>query len=269
MVNSTMINMIRAPLFVPATRPERFAKAANSGADAIILDLEDAVAPADKIQARNMLTRDFTNLPVIVRSNPVGSTWYETDILAIKAMEAAAVMLPKSEDLTEISRLVAMLDGLPVIALIETAQGLANARTIADLKGVERIAFGSVDFCADVGCSHLREILLPARSELVFASRLAGISAPIDGVTVQLNDPALVHEDAKHARAVGMTGKLCIHPKQIDDVLTAFLPTETEISWAQRVLATGEGAASLDGEMVDEPVRIRARAILVSTTRMQ
>lgn len=261
--------MIRAPLFVPATRPERFVKAANSGADAVIIDLEDAVAPVDKIQARSMLACGFTNLPVIVRVNSIGTAWHKADIIAVKATNPTAVMLPKSEDPAAISHLIASLDGLPVIVLIETALGLANARTISKINGVERIAFGSVDFCADLGCTHLREVLLPIRSELVMASRLAGIAAPIDGVTVQLNDSALIYDDAKHARDMGMTGKLCIHPKQVADVLTAFLPTEVEISWAQRVLATGDGAASIGGEMVDEPVRIRARTILASATSMQ
>ena len=91
---------------------------------------------------------------------------------------------------------------------------------------------------------------------------LAGIAAPIDGVTVQLDDLSVSHDDAAHARALGMTGKLCIHPRQIAEVRRAFAPTEAEIDWARRVLASGDGAVSVDGAMVDEPVRIRARAIL-------
>ena len=98
--------------------------------------------------------------------------------------------------------------------------------------------------------------------ELVLASRLAGIAGPIDGVTVQLDDAAIAIDDAAHARALGMTGKLCIHPKQIAGVLGALAPSDAEIAWARRVLASGEGAVSVDGAMVDEPVRIRARAIL-------
>lgn len=125
-----------------------------------------------------------------------------------------------------------------------------------------RLAFGSVDFCADLGAAHLREILLPARCELVLASRLAGIAAPINGVTLRLDDPTASFDDAAHARALGMTGKLCIHPKQIAAVKRAFAPSETEVAWARRVLASGEAVASVDGAMVDEPVRIRARAIL-------
>lgn len=255
-----MVAHIRAPLFVPADRPDRFAKAAASGADAVILDLEDAVAAGAKSAARAALATNFTDLPVIVRINAQGSPWHHADLAAVAALPFAAVILPKAEDAAT-CRAVAHAAGHPVIALVETARGLANARAIA-ASGVVRLAFGSVDFCADLGCDHLREVLLPARSELVLASRLAGIAAPLDGVTVQLDDLSISHDDAAHARALGMTGKLCIHPKQVAEVKRAFAPTDAQIDWAHRVLASGDGAVSVDGAMVDEPVRIRARAIL-------
>lgn len=256
-----MVTGIRTPLFVPADRPERFAKAAASGADAVILDLEDAVAADAKDAARAELKTDFTALPVIVRINAADTQWHLADLAAVTALPVAAVMLPKAEDAATAEG-VARATGHPVIALIESARGLANARQIASAQGVRRLAFGSIDFCADLACAHLREVLVPARSELVLASRLAGIAAPIDGVTVQLDDPAISHEDASHARALGMTGKLCIHPKQIAAIRQAFAPTAQEVDWARRVLASGDGAVSVDGAMVDEPVRIRARAIL-------
>lgn len=256
------ITTICTPLFVPANRPERFSKAAGSGTDAVILDLEDAVAVDAKDVARTALTKDFTNLPVIVRINAHGTQFHEADITAIVALGPAAVILPKAEDATATASVVEQLKGIPLVALIETARGLSNARQIAATVGVVRLAFGSVDFCSDLGCAHLREILLPARTELVLASRLAGIAAPIDGVTVQLDNPEVSHGDALHARNLGMTGKLCIHPRQISEVRRAFAPSEDEINWAHRVLASGDGAAVVDGTMVDEPVRIRARAIL-------
>jgi len=256
-----MVTAVRAPLFVPADRPERFAKAAASGTDAVILDLEDAVAPHAKEAARAALMTDFTDLPVIVRVNACGTQWHDADLAAVAGLSAAAVILPKAQD-AAICEAVAQALGKPLIALIETARGLAEARTIAAAVGVERLAFGSIDFCADLACAHLREVLLPARSELVLASRLAGIAAPIDGVTVQLDDLSVSHNDAAHARALGMTGKLCIHPKQIAEVKRAFAPTAEEIAWARRVLDSGDGAISVDGAMVDEPVRLRARAIL-------
>lgn len=256
------LSMIRAPLFVPANRPERFSKAAASGADAVILDLEDAVAQDEKAAARGMVETGFTDLPVILRVNAMGTDWHEDDIAAARALPLAAILLPKSEEPDMIAALVSKLGGLPLLALIESARGLANARAIAATEGVARLVFGSIDYCADLGCAHLREVLLPARAELVLASRLAGIAAPIDGVTADLSDPEITRTDARHARDLGMTGKLCIHPRQIALVRAAFLPSEAEIDWARRVLASGDGAVAVDGAMVDEPVRIRARAIL-------
>lgn len=256
-----MLEAIRAPLFVPADSPERFAKAAASGADAIILDLEDAVAEGAKDAARAALRRDFTDNPVIVRMNGIGSAAFEADLAAVANLRPAAIILPKAEDARQIGSLADVLP-CPVIALIESARGLAKAREIAAAKGVVRLAFGSVDFCADLGCAHTREVLAPARFELALVSRLAGIAAPLDGVTVLLDDLSATSEDAAHAREIGMTGKLCIHPKQIEPVLRAFAPSQSEIDWARRVLASGDGAVKVDGAMVDEPVRLRARSIL-------
>lgn len=258
-----MVTFVQAPLFVPANRPERFAKAAASAADAIILDLEDAVPAAEKHSARANLTTGFTDKPVIVRINATGTYSYEADVDALKSLGLAAVMVPKAETATGIEAVWRALDGkVPVIALIESAKGLADARSLAALDGVARLAFGSIDYCADLGCAHKREVLLPVRSELVLASKLAGIAAPIDGVTANLTDPEETFADAAHARDLGMTGKLCIHPKQIADVRRVFAPSEAELDWARRVLSSGDGAVTVDGAMVDEPVRIRARAIL-------
>ena len=256
------LDCIRAPLFVPADRPDRFAKAAASGADAVILDLEDAVGPNAKSKARTALDVTFTNLPIIVRVNDVTTQWHFDDIAALRELPLAAVMLPKTETVESLSTLSQGLPNVPIWALIETAQGLANTRAIAAAPPVTRLVFGSVDYCADLGCDHLREVLLPARCALVLASRLDGRAAPIDGVTTRLDDPNLTHNDALHARALGMAGKLCIHPKQVVEVKRAFAPNEAEIDWARRVLASGDGAVSVDGAMVDAPVRLRARAIL-------
>lgn len=249
----------RTALFVPATRPERIAKAAASGADAIILDLEDAVAPSEKDMARANLAAMRADLPLLLRINGIGTPWHDQDLAAARALPFAAVMLPKAEDPEKIA---ALQLGLPIVALIETATGLARAREIATLPGLVRLAFGSVDYAADLGLAHSREPLLAARTELVLAARLAGLAAPFDGVTVALDDPEEAGRDAAHARAMGMTGKLCIHPSQIAPVAQAFAPTAAEIDWAHRVLASGDGATRLDGAMVDEPVRLRARAIL-------
>jgi citrate lyase subunit beta / citryl-CoA lyase len=262
-----MVDLIRAPLFVPANRPDRFAKAAASGADAVILDLEDAVPADAKDAARAALATQFTDLAVIVRINAAGTPPHGSDLSAVAVLRPAAVMLPKAEDPDGVTAICRLLDDIPVIALIETALGLSQARAIATVPGVTRLAFGSVDFCADLGMAHLREMLLPARAELVLASRLARIAAPIDGVTMRLDDPSETASDAAHARALGMTGKLCIHPGQVAPVKAAFAPHEAEVDWARRVLASGDGAVRVDGAMVDEPVRIRARMILAAAAR--
>ncbi len=259
------LTSLRSLLFVPANRPDRFAKAAKAEPDAVILDLEDAVGEADKESAREKLATDFTDLPVIVRINASGTPWHPRDVAAVRTLKPAGVILPKAETAQGVAAVVAALQGeVPLVALIETALGLANARAIAATEGVQRLAFGSVDYCADLACDHLREILLPARVELVLASRLAGISPPIDGVTTVLDDPSVAAGDAAHARSLGMSGKLCIHPRQIAPVRRAFAPSEAEIAWARRVLAAGDGAVSVEGAMVDEPVRRRARTILAS-----
>jgi citrate lyase subunit beta / citryl-CoA lyase len=258
-----MVSHIRAALFVPAHRPDRFAKAAASGADAVILDLEDAVPSDAKAEARAQLTCSFTQLPVIVRINAAGTPWHQADLETVSGISLAAVMVPKAEEPASVASIAAAMGGrAQVIALIESARGLANARAIAALDNVVRLAFGSIDFCADLGMAHLREALIPTRTELVLASRLAGIAAPLDGVTARFDDPEAARDDALHARTLGMTGKLCIHPGQVEVVTEAFRPTQAELNWAKRVLATGDGAVTLDGEMVDEPVRLRARAIL-------
>jgi citrate lyase subunit beta / citryl-CoA lyase len=259
-----MVTGIRSPLFAPASRPDRFEKAALSGADAVILDLEDAVAPEAKERARDMLRVDFTNLPVLVRINAADTSYHSGDLAAVARIRPIAILLPKAESSASVSGLVECLPEIPIVAIIESALGLANARQIAAIPGVARLAFGSLDFCADIGSAHTRDGLLSARSELVLASRLAGIAPPMDGVTTQIDDPEIARSDALHARELGMTGKLCIHPRQISPVLAAFAPGEEEIAGARRVLASGDGATAVDGAMVDEPVRVRARAILAA-----
>ncbi|MGL4975258.1 MAG: HpcH/HpaI aldolase/citrate lyase family protein [Bosea sp. (in: a-proteobacteria)] len=253
-----------APLFVPASRPERFAKAAASGADMVILDLEDAVAPVDKVAARNALDCAFTDLPVLVRINASGTPWHADDLAAVRSCGADGIVLPKAEHdaaLTDVC-VFARDAGLQVVALIETARGLADVREIGSTPGVVRLAFGSLDFCVDIGATHTRDGLLSARCALVLASRLAGICSPIDGVTVTLEDEAAVESDARHAASLGFGGKLCIHPNQIAAAMAGFKPTQAELAWARKIVASGDGAAAVDGMMVDAPVRRRAEQIV-------
>ncbi len=139
---------------------------------------------------------------------------------------------------------------------------MADARHLAAHPRVARLAFGSFDYCADLGSTHHREALLGARTELVLASRLAERPAPLDGVTAVLDDPTLVEDDARYAQSLGFGGKLCVHPSQIAAVLRGMRPTEAEIAWATLILETGDGAVAMGGLMVDEPVKRRARGIM-------
>jgi citrate lyase subunit beta/citryl-CoA lyase len=256
-----MLSDLLTPLFAPAHRPELFAKAAAAAPDAIILDLEDAVAPSGKDAARANLRTDLA-VPVIVRINGIGTPWHAADVERVRRLRPAAVMIPKAEMSRALERLCAeQFADLPVIALVETARGLADARGLAGMPAVQLLAFGSWDYCADLGCDHSDEALLPARSELVLASRLGGKRAPIDGVTTSIGDAALIEAQARRAHSLGLGGKLVIHPRQLAPARAGFAPSARELRWAESVLASGDGAVAVDGAMVDEPVRQRARAI--------
>jgi citrate lyase subunit beta/citryl-CoA lyase len=249
-----------APLFVPADRPERFGKAAACGADAVIVDLEDAVAASAKDSARANLAHVAVPVPVIVRVNAIGTAWHEADVSAALAISPAAIMVPKCED---VDQLYALAAPVPIIALVETALGLDRARAIARSGLVSRLAFGSVDYAADLGCAHVPDALASARAEIVLASRLGGLPAPLDGVTTVFNDGMqAVSDDAIRARALGFGGKMAIHPNQIEPILSAFRPSEDEISWARKVLAASDGVSVIEGQMIDAPVRLRAQHIM-------
>ena len=261
------------PLFVPADRPDRLAKAIELACDAVIVDLEDAVAPADRLSARMALTGNEgllrrAGVPVFVRVNGVGSPWHEEDVAACSRLPIAGVMLPKSESGAALDELRAGLPGFRLVALVETAAGLAGLRQWACK--ADRVAFGAIDYSADIGCVEDRTALLGARQEIVLASRLAGLPAPIDGVTTAVRDADLVRSDAEHAMRLGFGGKLLIHPDQIAPALEGFAPSGKQRQWAERILAAGHGGAtSIDGEMIDAPVLAKARNILarVRTSR--
>lgn len=264
-----MVTGFRAPivpLFVPGDRPERFAKAAQSGTDAIILDLEDAVGPDHKTMARaNIAAHQLRGLSVIIRINARESPCFDDDLAALSTTQLTAIMLPKTNGAGDVAAVHERMGRIvPVIPLIETALGLANLADILAASGVSVVAFGALDYAIDLGCQPNWEALLMARSEIVFRSRLAGLSAPIDGVTTVFNDPKVVEADAARAIAVGFGGKLLIHPHQIAPALKAFLPDQQALSWAKQVLelASDGRAVQMDGAMIDRPILERARRIL-------
>lgn len=254
------------PLFVPGDRPDRFAKAQAAGPDAVILDLEDAVAPAAKVQARAGLADGIAAmgavLPLLVRINAAGTDWHAADLLAVRDLPLAGVLLPKAEGPDDLAR-VAEATGKPVIALVESARGLHAIHALAPKAA--RIAFGSIDYAADLAMGHSRDALLLARGQIVLAARLAGLPPPIDGVTAAIGDAAAMAADCAHAVEMGFGGKLLIHPAQIAPARAGFAPPQAEVDWARRIVtAAAQGGAALrvDGAMVDAPVIARARQIL-------
>jgi citrate lyase subunit beta/citryl-CoA lyase len=266
MLNSDGLAAARTLLFVPGNRPDRFGKAAASGADAVVLDLEDAVAPDRKDMARgHVLAWLEAGHDAVVRINGVGTRWHADDVEALHG-HARAVMLPKGE---EPGQVTGVLDSLPagslVIPLIETAAGVLNARAICEAHGVIRPAFGHIDFAAQLGISpDRRSALVTARSTLVLAAAAADCAPPLDGVTTTIGDQDRLIADIRHAVELGFTGKLCIHPSQVAVVHAALLPTAEELAWARDVLAvSGDGSAvAHNGQMVDRPVLLRARRLV-------
>jgi citrate lyase subunit beta / citryl-CoA lyase len=258
----------RSYLFVPGSRPDRFAKACAAGADAVVIDLEDSVAPADKAASRVAIEAWLTPAqPVFVRVNVATSEWFREDLMLGGKPGIAGVLLPKAERIEDI-RMVAMHFG-PAVAIllqIETAQGFSIAREMAGAKGVQRLLFGSIDFQLDLGMTAQEDELLFFRSRIVLVSRLAGVQSPVDGVTTDINSPERVRTDTLRAKRLGFGGKMCIHPKQVPVVNECFAPTAEEEAWAKRVVeasaAVRGGATSVDGQMVDRPVLARAEKIL-------
>lgn len=255
-------------LFVPGDRPERFDKALASGADRVILDLEDAVRPDAKPAARAAISAaDLDWSRILIRINDADSPHFADDCDMLANVPAAGVMLAKAEraEGLEMVRRAAGRD-LELLPLVETVHGLHWLGALFAVPGVTRVAFGHLDFALDLGAAPDRDVLQAARSALVLQSRLAGAAAPVDGVTTDLDDPNQLAREATDARRFGFGGKLLIHPAQVAPVAEAFAPTAGQRAWAERVLAAvsagGAGAIALDGKMIDRPVVEAARAIL-------
>lgn len=263
-------------LFVPGNRPERFAKALASGADRIILDLEDAVAPGDKAAARAAIAEWMASAgqaqgKVLIRINDAATGWYAQDLALARSVRAVCVMLPKCEAAAQVSAVLAELtSSASVLPLIETARGMLALPDIAAAPGVARLAFGALDYMADLDIPADSLALDVAASQIAVASRAAGLASPLAGVTPAL-DAAQVSDDMRHARSLGLGAKMCIHPAQIAAVRAALAPSAQELAWAHRVLqawqASGAGAFQLDGKMVDRPVVLKAQRIAAQAAR--
>jgi citrate lyase subunit beta / citryl-CoA lyase len=262
------VAVARTFLFVPGDRPERFAKALAAGADAVVLDLEDAVAPAAKPGAREHVARWLAQgHQAVVRINAAGTPWHAGDVAMICTRSGAvpALMVPKAEDPGELTALSRALPAGPgIIPLIESAAGVLRAAAVCAVPGVIRPAFGSVDLAAQLGVSHDDpDALWQARSALVLAAA-SGCAAPVDGVTTSIADDQRLRADLERAVRLGFTGKLCIHPSQVGVANGYLSPSASAVTWARQIIAAaGDGSVTvLDGQMVDRPVVLRAQAIL-------
>lgn len=272
---------LRSLLYTPATRPERYTKAWQEGtADAVCADLEDAVAPADKDAARQAVVDALRAHPRTaalraVRVNPVGSSQHEADVANVLAAGCDLLVVPKCEDPEALARLVARVEreataATRVVAILETARGVAWARELCAVGGLAAVCFGAEDFAADAGLQRSldnREVQT-ARQWVALCAAAAQVHA-IDMIAADLKDVARVEREAREARAWGYRGKMLIHPAQVAPAHAAFTPTPQETAWARKVLAAVDaghvgdgGVVVVDGQMVDVPVIQQARRIL-------
>lgn len=257
-------------LFVPATRPERLAKALASGADMVIADWEDAVAPADKDGARAALLAACAELSsaqrarLLVRTNAEGTPWFAADVQALHTLVQqgiAGAVLPKAESAATMAR-VAQAAGpaCALLPLVESVAGFDVLDALARAPQVARLAFGHLDFQVDAGmqCGPDEGELLPIRMAFVLAARRANLPAPVDGVTVDTRDAACTTADTARAQRMGFGAKLCIHPAQVAAVHAVFAPSAEAVARALQVQqamdAAQGGVCVLDGRMVDAPV---------------
>ncbi len=265
-------------LFVPASRPDRFDKALASAADAVIIDLEDAVAFDEKEAALDYLLAALERgleRPAHVRINAADSVWFTRDVETIAGLSAiargslAGVLLPKAERASDVRRIVEVLggagSGAETIALIESAAGVAAAGEIAGVPGLTRFAVGAADLSVDLDVEIASATVDWVYAKLVLESRLAGLVAPVASPPFEIKDLDAVAAEAARLRGLGATAQLSIHPAQIPAIHDGFLPSAERLEWARRVVAAAEsadGAAQIDGQMVDKPIRDRAARIL-------
>lgn len=288
---TSVLPVLRTLLFVPGDRPDRIAKAIGSSADGVAIDLEDAVALSRKDAARTLTVGALRDVPadgspvICVRINAIDSGFADDDVVALESVldRIDLIIVPMSanadavrhtaELLTQAERWIGARGRTGIIPLIETAEGVFDARAIAAADArVHTLAFGPADLSRELGVTPTADgdEFLFARSQLVLAAAAAHRPPPIDGPYLDLGDDAGLGRSARRARALGFSGKQVIHPGQIDTVAAAFAATAAEIDWARAVdaaftAAEADGVSSIrltDGTFVDYPIARRARAIL-------
>jgi citrate lyase subunit beta/citryl-CoA lyase len=275
----------RSYLFVPGDREARLAKAPSLGADAVIMDLEDAVAMGEKEAARDRVRRFLaagSRVPLFVRVNALGTPWHEDDVRGVVGPGLSGIVLPKAESaegVVEVDRRVGRAEeaaGLEagtveLVVLVETAAGILHAAEIAAATPrVTSVAFGAYDLARDLDLRLTpggEELLVP-RVAVVLAARAAG-RTPVDTVFADIGDSDGLERECRRARDLGFAAKLCIHPGQVAAIHRHFSPSPAELEEARRVVeaferaeAEGRAAITVDGRLVDYPIALQQRALL-------
>jgi len=268
----------RSFLFAPGSEERKLVRALESDADAVVADLEDAVAPAEKKAARDLTVRlvaeTASSAVRLVRVNGVGTEWHDADVAALQTSQADGIVLPKATA-SAVDAVARRID-LPIVAIVETAVGLREAFAIASHDSVRALMLGAVDLGLQLGLEPRddgHEILF-ARSALVVDSAAAGLRGPVDRVWVDVRDGQGLARDCAAGRSLGFRGKALVHPDQIAPTHEAFAPSADELRRAREIVAAyeraeadGRGVVALAGEMIDAPVVERARELLSEDKR--
>jgi citrate lyase subunit beta/citryl-CoA lyase len=280
MTSIKQLSRVRSVLFAPAVRPDHLAKLSGRGADAVVVDCEDATPANAKAEGRENARRfgpqiAASGTQVLVRINAVSSEWFAGDISDALTADLAAVVVPKVEHVDDLDRVADALDAaghveLGVMAGLETARGVADARHLLEHPRVVAAYFGAEDFVADMGGRRTpgNAEVHHARSASVLAGRLAGVPM-IDQVVTDFRNKEAFAAEAAEARDMGYRGKLCIHPGQVELARVAFTPTAAEVERAHRLVAahraaseTGLAAIDFEGQMVDGPLVAQAQQLI-------
>jgi citrate lyase subunit beta / citryl-CoA lyase len=278
------MDLLRSLLYVPADSSRKLMSARSLRPDALIFDLEDAVAPDRKLEARRLIrgeleTAGTFSATIFVRVNRFGSPFLEDDLRAAVRPQVYGIVLPKCNETSEVARVhdtilgLEKRNGMPeggtkLVLMVETAKGVANSCELARSSSrVIALTFGAEDYCADMGIARTKigDEITFARSLVALAAKAEGLEA-IDGVFTDFKDTASLFEETQRVKQMGFTGKTLIHPQQIDVVHNALAPSEEEIAWAEEVVSTfqkaGEGVVVVRGKMIDEPVVVQAKRVL-------
>ena len=269
----------RSVLFVPGSEQKRIEKASAIPADILVFDLEDAVSIPEKTAARQRVidalkTSDFANRQCFVRINGITTAWFNDDIQAVTALGTAGIMLPKCDTADDIIKLknTSNLSNIPVFGIIETALSVLSVADIAkQMQSNDSLCFGHVDFASDMQLNDndaSKGAVYHARCQVALAARALGITA-IDNISLDVKDESAMREDALLGQQLGYSGKLCIHPRQVDIVNAVYTPTDEQVKKANDILAhwgeaqkNGQGVFTYENKMVDLPVILAQESIL-------